>query len=156
MSTWCRLRRWWRRRSGTMSSPRPGSGAAAVYRALEKLGADASAAEVVRAVAGATSRENIDQALANGVRRGDIARTGEHRAYRYTLVMPPPGSSGAPPPPGAKDAAHNVNQGLSASLGTRCSVLPENRSQGTIAQALRAVLHDQPQNLDEIFLALPI
>lgn len=131
-----------------MASPRAGTARALVYDALGRVGPGASAGAVARAVGDAVSRASIDQALANGTKHKDIVREGEHRAYRYTLVARLPRSAGAKASPAAEFAP---------ALGTRCTVLPDNPSQGTIAQALRAVLSaDSALPLDEIFLALPV
>lgn len=144
-----------------MASLRAGSARDLVYRAMAALKPEASTGEVVRAIGGKVERNNIDVAIAKGVREGDIKRTGERGGYRYTLragvVECAASRAAAVPPPGAKSAAPAAVGGdLSPGLGTRCAVLPENRSQGTIQEALRAVLAvDTPQTTDEVFSALP-
>lgn len=144
-----------------MRSPKPGTARALVYAVLHRLGPDQSAAAIVRAAGAAFSRPNLDQAIQRGVAEGDIERTGEYRNYRYELraeaAASLAGASGVVPPPVAKSAAPAPVAGdLSAGMGTRCAVLPENRSQGTIRDALRVVLAaDVPQSTDEVFNALP-
>lgn len=140
-----------------MSSIRPNTARAAVYAYLAEAPEPLPRAEVISGLSrSGFSDANLSQALVSGAKSGELVRLGDAMPYRYTLSESGRALLGLAPPPGAKDEAHNVNQGLTASLGTRCGVVPENRSQGTIAQALRAVLHDQPQTLEEIFLALPI
>jgi hypothetical protein len=129
-----------------------------VLAALEKLGPKTSLAAIVRAVGDAHSRTAIYNAVARGVRAEEIAR--DHDG-RLTLLVSAPqiAPSGAPavPPHGANSAAPAAIAGdLSPGVGTRCAVLPENRAQGTIQEALRVVLAvDLPQTTDEVFDALP-
>lgn len=140
-----------------MASPRAGTARALVYDVLGRIGPEASAAAITRAVGDGASRASIDQALANGVKHQDITRVGEHRAYRYTLVAVEPEATGAVPPPVAKAVKAPPAPEFAPALGTRCTVLPDNPSQGTIAQALRAVLAaDVAMPLNEVFLAVPL
>ena len=130
-----------------------------VLAALERLGPNASVAAVVRAVGDAHSRTAIYQAISRGVRDREISRDDNSRLT--LLVSAPqiaPSGAGAVPPPGAKSAAPAATGGdLAPGMGTRCAVLPENRSQGTIREALRAVLTaDTPMTIDEVFEALPV
>ena len=144
-----------------MRSPKPGTARAQVYAAMNRLGPDKAISEIFRAIGGEFDYPNVRQALVVGVADGDIERTGERGSYRYTLRAGVTESASATPtavtPPGAKsDAPADVGGDLSAGMGTRCAVLPENRAQGTIQEALRVVLAvDVPQTTDEVFSALP-
>jgi hypothetical protein len=130
-----------------------------VLVALSALGANASRAELVRALGNTAQRKAVDNALWRCIRDKEIKRDAEGR---LTLLVSAPqlASSGAAavPPPVAKGEAHAaVGADLAPGIGTRCAVLPENRAQGTIFEALRAVMAaDVPRTLDEIFADLPI
>jgi hypothetical protein len=147
-----------------MVSPQPGTARALVYAVLEKLGPGASIGDIA-GVAGTQqfAYANIAQAVVVGVSAGDIERTGQRGSYRYTLrtnaAEGDAHATAAAPPPVAKGAPHAaVGADLAPGVGTRCAVsAPENRAQGTIAQALRAVMSvDAPLPLNEIFMALPM
>lgn len=105
--------------------------------------------EIIAAAAGHANAAAIDMALMKGTGT-DFVRTGEPFHYRYAIA------EDAVPPPVANDDPAGTG-GLAPSVGTRCNVVPENPSQGTIEQALRGVLsEDAPLPLDEVLRQLPI
>lgn len=140
-----------------MDKPRPGTARALIYAAIAKEGPECSAAQIVRAIGGRAQRGAIDMALQKGAQAGDIIRMGESRAYRYSLapaVLAVYSGADAKRP---GKAANTEGGTFAPSLGARCSAAPANRSQGTIEDALRAVLsEDAPLPLDEVLRLLPI
>lgn len=140
-----------------MAKPHAGSARDLVYRAVYSLDADASVAEIVRAVGKKVCRQSIDTALWSGVRDGDIVRSGErgNGGYRYAMAVAHE-ATGAPIKPAL--IAASPSPAFSATLGTNCvATAPANRSQGSIQGALRAVLAtDASLSLAGVLDALPI
>lgn len=139
--------------------PVPGSARAIVYAALEQLGPRASSAAIIRTAVGKArgrqGRKSLEVALANGVTYGDILREGDARPFVYTLITGAPTTTGATPK--AQAAQPEPQPSFTASVGMKCNRAPENRAQGTIEEALRAVLsEDAPLPLDEVLRLLPI
>lgn len=156
-----------------MSELRPGTARAALYAVLAAASEPLTCGDIIERVGVEFSTSSMHQALAVGAELGEVTRAGRPRHYSYSLTMSGrgvarrlPGAAAAPAAPAAKNLAPPLvakhatseNDGFASSLGTRCTaVVPENRSQGTIEEALRAVLSpDAPLPLAEVLRLLPI
>lgn len=139
-----------------MRDPRPGTVRHQVYRAMAGFTDPIVPSQIKEALLGKVDPEQVDMAISTGVKQRDIVRFGDTKPYSYRLCerLHPRAAELAR----EAEKAYVRSDNLSPSVGLVCGpqAIPQNRSQGTIEEALAAILTDRPQSIDEIFVALPI
>ena len=139
-----------------MRDPNRGSAREAVLRVLTAHKTAMTVQAIASAIGGEHGYAAVQQAVQTSARHGEIIREGANRPFNYRARATHVARPAAPATEAASSPTSSDN--LSPSVGLVCGpqAIPQNRSQGTIEEALAAILTDRPQGIDEIFVALPI